>query len=392
MRCRLARADRLCSSLLLLVCSTLGCALTAPGVAAAEDAQQATRELAQVERAMGDINDWLALARQRQSQQEQRLQEAELRVAEIAPAVASLRERIVDAEARRRATQERQVELEQSREAQNAQLRLALRAAYVAGNRSPLQILLNQEDLSDSARLLHYARLFSEAQLDRIADYEQTLEALNRSSEELDEVLAELRERQAELDQEQMALAEAQRERASVLESLNAEIASRQDELGRLARSQAELQSLIEEITRAMAGIDSFADVPPFAEQRGQLPLPVTGSLRADFGSAYGGGNLRRQGVTIDAPPGSEVRAIHAGRVVFADWLRGAGLLVIVDHGDGYMSLYGGNQALATEAGQWVDVGDGLANSGTPTSGDRPGLYFEIRHQGEPQNPSNWLQ
>ena len=123
-----------------------------------------------------------------------------------------------------------------------------------------------------------------------------------------------------------------------------------------------------------------------------------TGSLRTmqvalnRQGSDYGGGSLVRKGLSYAPNPGNPVRAVHAGRVVFADWLRGSGLLIVLDHGQGYMSLYGHNEALTVSGGDWVDAGEVLARSGINSSDRTAGLYFEIRRNGEPQDPTAWLR
>ena len=140
-----------------------------------------------------------------------------------------------------------------------------------------------------------------------------------------------------------------------------------------------------------MEGVRSFADVPPFASAKGRLTQPLNGRFSSRFGERYGDGNLSRQGITIQAETGTPVRAVHAGLVVFADWLRGSGLLVIIDHGQGFLSLYGGNEALSAIAGNWVDAGDILSTSGTSISSGVDGLYFEIRRNGQPQDPNPWF-
>ena len=132
--------------------------------------------------------------------------------------------------------------------------------------------------------------------------------------------------------------------------------------------------------------------VPPrsFKTLRGKLPWPVRGSLKRSFGSRRNEAEQAIQGVILKAPMGKQVRAIAHGRVVFADWLRGFGLMVIVDHGGGYMSLYGHNQSLKREPGEWIAAGDSLATVGDSGGKSGPGLYFEIRRDGRPQNPTKW--
>ena len=159
-----------------------------------------------------------------------------------------------------------------------------------------------------------------------------------------------------------------------------------------LETQQSELQQLIEEITRALEGVSSFDQITPLADSRGKLPPPVDEPVAHAFGARYGGGSLVRKGLSYAPNPGNPVRAVHAGRVVFADWLRGSGLLIVLDHGQGYMSLYGHNEALTVNGGDWVDAGEVLARSGVNSSDRTAGLYFEIRRNGEPQDPTAWLR
>jgi septal ring factor EnvC (AmiA/AmiB activator) len=130
----------------------------------------------------------------------------------------------------------------------------------------------------------------------------------------------------------------------------------------------------------------------PFASRKGELAWPAKGRIGARFGSARGVGRLYWDGVLIEAPEGGEVRSVHYGRVAFADWLRGFGLLLIIDHGDGYMTLYGYNQSLFKETGEWVEAGEVIAQVGRSGGRSTSGVYFGIRHNGEPIDPKKWCK
>jgi septal ring factor EnvC (AmiA/AmiB activator) len=270
-------------------------------------------------------------------------------------------------------------------------LAVLLRAAYMSGESQALKLLLNGEDLSEGSRMLNYARYLSEYQLGKIAQYQQTLDQLATVEANRESTLDELESRLQELEQEQNALARLQAERSEAVNTLASTISARNSELEQLLLDRAELENLLQEIARAMEGIRSFDDVPPFAERRGELDPPLSGPLLSRFGDSYGGGSLRRQGIVIGSEIGTVVNAIHAGQVVFANWLRGSGLLVVIDHGEGFMSLYGGNEALAVAAGDWVDAGTVIATSGNGVS-NQAGVYVEIRRNGQPQNPADWLK
>ena len=379
---------RLVFSALLILCQPL----LASRPFSAENSEQAQQELEATAVAIHAIESWLTEANSRQSDEEQNLMQAELELAAASQSILALQSQIDETEADLAELQIRQESLAQAKAAQNQILGQTLRAAYMSGNQNLLKMLLNQEDISRSSRMLHYYRVFSEAQLASIESYRQVIAQSNEVNQSLETRLVDLSQQRNRFSSQVAALNAAKTARELALNELNQDIASRRSELEQLEINQAELLALVEEIRRAMEGIRSFDDVPPFEAQKGALTLPADGPLISRFGSRYGVGNLTRQGITIGVSEGTPVRAIHPGQVVFADWLRGSGLLLIVDHGDGYMTLFGSNQALAKQAGEWVNTNDVVATSGTGGEANSAGLYFEIRHHGQAQNPTNWLR
>ena len=162
------------------------------------------------------------------------------------------------------------------------------------------------------------------------------------------------------------------------------------EEIERLAAEEKDLTRLIAELTSILSDYPITSDAP-FTELKGGLTWPVAGTLLHDFGQPRAGGGLKWNGVVLAASRGSEVRAVYHGRVVFADWLAGLGLLVIVDHGDGYMTLYGYNETTLKSTGDWVAPGDVIATVGDSGGQARAGLYFEIRQGAKPVNPKAWI-
>ena len=365
--------------------------LAAVSVSSAQEREQAEQELSSVTAAIESIQVWLNEAASRQSEEESRLRETGLQLSENQQAYTSLSARVETTQAELGSLQQQLTGLEAQKTEEEELLLTLLRAAHMTSDSSFLKTLLNQEKSGEVARQLHYAQRFSRYQTEQIASFQATLQELESVRQSLTSTLSELNDQQTQLAERSAELEASKLAREQALASLRSSINSRSAEMEQLEISQAELQLLIAEITRAMEGISSFADVPPLADSRGELPRPVTDSVVRSFGSRYGGGSLVRQGMSFAPNPGSPVRAIHPGRVVFADWLRGSGLLVVLDHGGGYMSLYGHNEALAVDSGSWVDVGDVLATSGINSSDADAGLYFEIRRDGEPQDPSAWL-
>jgi len=366
---------------------------------AAESNQQPQRELAAVEDAISEIQSWLTDAKSTQSIELENLQQADLEISALSESVSATEQALSQTQSEIESLSGQLDRLSEEKTAQSTILEQAIRTAYMSGNQSALELLLDQEDISKSMRMLHYHRLFTQAQLDSISEFQTTLDELEEVNERLVLEAADLEEQQQTLNGTLQTLSESKQERELALSRLRTEIASRSSKLEQLEIDQAQLQALIEEINRAVADIPAAMKSSPFDSQLGKLPMPVSGRIIDRFGSRYGEGDLRRQGITIGVSEGTPVQAIHPGRVVFSDWLRGTGLLVIVDHGEGYMSLYGSNQALSKQAGDWVDAGDIVATSGIANelTGNRdnnpaqPGMYFEIRHHGEAQNPARWF-
>jgi septal ring factor EnvC (AmiA/AmiB activator) len=157
-------------------------------------------------------------------------------------------------------------------------------------------------------------------------------------------------------------------------------------------QDRTQLESLLEEIDRALAQLMPQESVEPFSAARGSMPWPVDGRITTRFGASRNLGKMRWQGVRMAAEPGSTVTAIHHGRVVYADWLRGSGLLLVIDHGDGYMSLYAHNESLLRDVGDWVTAGAPVSTVGDSGGQSEPGLYFEIRRNGKPTDPQQWCR
>ncbi len=360
-------------------------------VETAENIEQAEADLATVTAAIIDIQTWLNNANARHSVEEKNLRDAEKDIAAVAQSAAAAQRLLGETGSELELLHRRIDRLENQRRQHSVLLAESIRAAYMVDERSALKLLLNPQDLSRSARLFHYHRLFAESRIEKIEAFQNTLADISKASIELEFRLLGFANQQSELEQKLLTLNAARTRREQAVSELTASISSRSGELEQLEINQAELEALLKQIAEAMARVQSVANLAPFIDQRGKLSSPADGPVINQFGSRYGEGALIRQGITIGVAEGTPVQAVHSGRIVFSDWLRGLGLLVIVDHGDGYMSLYGANQALSKTVGDWVNAGEVLASSGA--RGDRSvGIYFEIRYHGIAQNPSIWLQ
>ncbi len=299
----------------------------------------------------------------------------------------------------RAAVRERVTRLQSEYDAESARLQdhkealaVQLQEAYMAGGEGRLRLILAGRDPAVTQRLLVYHDYFREARTERIgialgelrvlADLRAELRREQERLEELEELVArergELERRRRERRLEQERLAERIEERLAAEEQLHEDVAAQEALLDRL-------RTRLEDIP------DEFAAVETLAAARGRLPWPVEGTVEARFGSKKKG-DLQRTGIVVAAEAGARVRSVAAGRVVFSDWLRGLGLLVIIDHGDGYLTLYGHNDALYVDLGDWVDGGEVVATVGSSGTRTEPGLYFEIREGELPRNPMAWLR
>lgn len=272
-------------------------------------------------------------------------------------------------------------------------LKRHLKASYGISRQNYFKILFNQEDPSELARSLTYYGYFRRARVSSIQALAAETNALADIESEIDFGLIALRQLQGEKLEAKAELDEFGAQREQLLAELGAEIESSAEHLMRLKLNEEKLQKLLSGIQQELADVGAIAvGTEPFSSLRGELPWPARGPMIHRFGTRRQSGSLHWQGVLIGAEQGQAVHAISHGRIAFADWLRGFGLLLIIDHGDGFMSLYGRNQSLFKEVGDWVDAGEQVAIVGVSGVDDESGLYFEIRHNGEPKNPVKWCR
>lgn len=285
-----------------------------------------------------------------------------------------------------RERQEREAALGAEREALASQLR----AAHQIGREEPLKLLLNQRDPARAGRMFAYYSYFGRARAEQIARIEEHVARLG----ELDAGLAGEETRLVELEQARVAelrkLELARAERGQVLASLTAESRSRAAQLQRLQRQQGALEKLVRELKRTIEKFPSDS-TSAFAQLRGKLAWPASGRVIARYGETRAGG-LRWDGMLLATERGAPVRAVYHGRIVYADWLAGLGLLVIVDHGGGYISLYGHNDELHRKVGERVTAGDSLAAAGDSGGRSQPELYFALRRGGRAIDPRPWFR
>jgi septal ring factor EnvC (AmiA/AmiB activator) len=272
------------------------------------------------------------------------------------------------------------------------QLQGQVRSAYAMGKMKKLKLLLNQQDLVRANRIMVYFEYLNRERLDKLELTKQILQNLARLDSEGRLASQKLSQLVEQKQQEQTKLSNTRDARATLLAKLKEEELSKTEELRQLTQREATLRRLIVSLQALNDDVSDEDASPgkPFKQRKGNMRWPVQGRLSKKFGSRRGGGQW--DGVVINTEEGVEVHAITRGRIVYADWLKGYGLLAIIDHGEGYMTLYAFNQSLYKEEGDWVDQGDIIAAVGRSGGRSQAGLYFGIRKKGKPLNPAKWCR
>lgn len=320
------------------------------------------------------------------------LRDAELGVRGARQRLEELRVQRIESESRLRELEREQARREQELAAERGALAGELRAAYVNGREEQLKLLLNQEDPASFGRMLAYYGYFGRARADRIGSIRDKLEHLALVREKVAAETARLAELETRQEQQVATLRAAQESRTRAVAAIDAQIKGRGGELKRLESQARSLEKLIAELRKALEDVP-VARQAPFEPLRGKLPWPVQqGRVLARYGQPRAGGSLRWQGMLIGTDRGARVRAPFAGRVVYADWLPGMGLMLVLDHGGGYLSLYGHNEELFRKVGETVAAGDVIGSVGDTGGHNQPALYFEVRRGRSPVDPENWLQ
>ncbi|HEX9673835.1 MAG TPA: peptidoglycan DD-metalloendopeptidase family protein [Burkholderiales bacterium] len=369
---------------------------------AAAGAKEKEKELRELRGRIDALQKRLAAAEETKSEAADALRESERAISEANRALREL-----GGEARQH--QKRLAELnaesrqrEKALKAQQAMLADLIYRHYLGGQAEPLRLLLNREDPGQISRRLHYFGYISRARAELIAELRAGLARLRELAREAEQKAAELSAVTAEQRAQRARLEREKRARNQVLAKISRDIELQRREIGTLKRNETRLARLVASLAKLMARSKPAPRLrgeraPPvsldsaFGRLKGRLSPPVRGELANRFGSPRSDGGVLWKGLFIAARAGEEVRAVADGRVVFADWLRGFGNLLIIDHGDAFMSLYGNNEALFKRVGDIIHGGEAVAAVGNSGGNADSGLYFELRHQGKPLDPLDWV-
>lgn len=320
-------------------------------------------------------------------QAEQKLQQSDKALADAANATRQTEAQRVELIAQEKRLVVQQTELEAKLKLQRSLLAAQLKSAYSLGEHDYSKMLLNQQDTGKLERVLSYYQYFNRARLKQLAD-------LNNTITDLQQVLAALSDKQQQLSatllvltHQQQQLTQAKAKQQQAVTSLQDTLKQQGRQLEYLKQNEASLQTTLEQL-RKLA--EKARELIGLGKDKGKLTWPVKGSLLQRFGESRQGG-ISSRGILIQSQEGASVKAVADGQVIYADWLKGYGWVIVLDHGAGFMSLYGHNQSLLKQPGSRINAGETIAHAGMSGGQAMPGLYFEIREKGEAVNPLQWL-
>lgn len=359
----------------------------------ADDKDEKAAQLEQLKARIDKLQQKMQRTRSQHTEQTRALRRTEQEIGQLRRKVRQTDRQLGHTRRRIQQLQGQQGRLDKELDQHSLQLSRQIRSAYIIGRQPTMKLLLNQSRPETLTRVLTYSRYLNQARQQEIDSVGQRLQLLQKTESEIRQQQQRLGSLQSERAQKQGSLASVRAERKQVLARLKLELHGQQQQLKRLQHDEQQLQALLD----GLHGI--FSDIPAglgqkthFAALKRKIRLPVAGKPSARFGSPRGIGKLHWKGVFVDSRTGTPVAAAFRGRVAYADWLRGFGLLLILEHGDGYMTLYGHNESLYKEVGDWVETNEIIAASGNTGNPPRPGLYFEIRHNSKPKDPMLWCR
>jgi len=360
--------------------------------ASALQAQDKQKKLQQLRSQMQEIQSDLGEQQKRRRQQQQELMSAEKKIGRQSRELKKLERKLAAQKQRIRASKIQQGLNRNSLVSQRNTMEQQIHAAYAIGRQDRLKLLLNQQDPAVAGRLMIYHDYFNRSRVQLLDLVQDTLDKLQHAEQEMTAEQERMSKLQARKHKEKVALEQSRSKRKKLIAQINQKISSGGVRLKELKEDEKRLQSLLVQIQKqASQQSQTNARKRPFKSRKGKMRWPANGKFKARFGTKKRGG-LKWDGVLISAAEGNDVKAVYHGKVVFSDWLRGFGLMLILDHGDGYMTLYGHNQSLAKQPGDLVSTNDVVAVLGDSGGQTEPGVYFAMRHKGKPIDPSKWFK
>ncbi|PWK53018.1 murein hydrolase activator EnvC family protein [Pleionea mediterranea] len=374
-----------------LLTSVLTLCVCQVSVLLAAEKEQTEQQLQQVKQQIKQLQQRLDNKRKQYSSVTRTLRSTEKKINSAAKILRATRSQIVREKQTLKNNKKQELQLERNKSKHQDILAHQIRSAYSSGRQEYLKLLLNQEQPEKLGRMFSYYDYLNKARTKSIKELGETLVQLTQVQKDIQANIKELALLEQAQVKEQKRLLSLKEQRKKEVKQLAASIASQDKKLSHLRENEEELESLLHQMQKALEQIFQQQNLEGLAKYKGKLTWPLSGRLALNYGEPINRG-IRSNGIRIAAQEGKDVAAVFHGRVVFSDWFRGFGLLVIVDHGKGYMSLYGNNQSLFKDVGDWVEAGEMIASVGQSGGQKTPGLYFEIRHQGKARNPMQWIR
>jgi len=359
----------------------------------ADEKQEKQKKLQALQKKINKLKKTIDVKEDSKSRYASQLQKIEKNIGEVAKKIRiidkKIKQRNVELKDLRQTRKKHQKQLAQ----ENETLAEQVYAAYTLGKQERIKLLFSQQDAANMQRNLVYYQYFSNARVNLIKDVQQNITTILSTESRISQASQALEKNHRQLRAQKTQLGKDGAKRKTIIGSLDKQIVKQGGHLNQLQNEASQLQNLIDSIEEILIQTpEPELSRKAFAKLRGKLAWPVNGKVKRLFGSHKPRSDLRWQGVIIEAPSGRHVKAISHGRVAFADWLRGMGNLIIIDHGNSYLSLYGHNESLFKTAGEWVEPGDIISSTGNSGGQAKSGLYFEIRKKGKPQNPTRWCK
>ncbi len=377
--------------LFALLCACLF--ITLPLKAEEDDLNDKNQELESLKIHIKEAEQELNSANKEKLSLSEELKQHEVRISELAAKISeltlSLKEKKITLESLKKEEQKELSQLENERDI----LAQQIRSAYMVGRADYIKLLLNQQDPAKVSRVLAYYDYHNRTRIETIQTAVAKLEKLYELEQSIETETAEIVALQQEHEQKINEYSNNREQRQAVLLKLDQFIQKKDVELENLHAAAKELGELLTTLNKEQKStIEFFEDIPPFQNMRGKMSWPIDGKIVEHFGTPKKGEDLQWNGVVIRANTGDDVKAINNGKVVFADWFKNLGMLIIVDHGNDFMSLYAHNESLLKKQDDWVLAGETIATVGDSGGQSQAGLYFEIRKAGKPVNPSLWCK
>lgn len=345
--------------------------------------EEAEQQIKKLQQELKSLDTWLKETRSEKSNVEQQLESKEKSINELLKQIKDIQKSLKSSDKQLKELSLQQQQLKLDMRQQNDQIAAQLRAVYRSGQQEGIKFLLDGRSPEETTRMVLYNRYVSQARQSLINGYGIQVNELNLVEKSIRRHRAQQARQQAQLAEENKRLVQDKKDRQVILAKLNKELNKGNNKAKVLRQNQQQMEALLTKLREALAKIPEFDGNVAFSSLRGKLNRPLR-RLGAPQQTNLGG-------ILLSAREGESVKAIYHGRVIFSDWLRGFGLVVILDHGEGYMSLYGYNQSLLKEVGEWVNADDPVATVGTSGGQSKPGLFFSIRHNGSPINPLTWV-